>query len=237
MGLPRRFLRVVAAISLCLIAVLVSTTGANGFMPGEWDGEWISAFGHSSGKVYMQIYPAASNLIGAMRLTNSPCTDETPLTGTLQQGVLTLGASCSGCRLTFTVADSQDTPLTGQYDIYCGGKFYDQGAFSFRYSGPWQNPQDLGNGWWYDWIGYFNASYCPWIYHDSLGWLYPFPASGDGTWFWDPQWEHRGGWWWTSASVYPWVYSATDGAWFYYAAENSTPGARWFCNSAGCAER
>lgn len=171
-----------------------------------------------------------------MTLTNSPCTDEMPLTGALQQGALTLSASCSNCVLTFASMDLQDYIIAGQYEIYCGGIFYDQGVFSLDYSGPWQNAIDLSNGWWYDWFGYFNTNSAPWIYHLTLGWLYPVGTSADSIWFWDPQWdEGKGGWWWTGSSVFPWIFSVADDGWYWYDAAASTPDARWFCNSNGCA--
>ena len=87
---------------------------------------------------------------------------------------------------------------------------------------------DLGDGWEsLDWFGYFNINSAPWIYHNTLGWLYPFGTSSDNIWFWD---SAMNAFWWTSATDYPYMYRASDGHWLYYSVpapgQSSTP--RWF---------
>ena len=90
----------------------------------------------------------------------------------------------------------------------------------------WPNVSNLGNGWNYlTWFGYFNAGNSPWIYHNTLDWLYPYGTSTDNLWFYDPA---MGAFWWTSATVYPYVYRARDGAWLYYDVGSTNP--RWFFN-------
>ena len=94
----------------------------------------------------------------------------------------------------------------------------------------WQNAISLGSGWeWLSWFGYFNTNDSPWIYHDTLGWLYPYGTSTDSIWFYDPV---MNAFWWTSATVYPYVYRASDGTWLFYSVPaqglSSTP--RWFYN-------
>lgn len=227
---PRRCHRIAAAIAVCLVAALISTTRADAFMPGEWDGQWISEFGHSSGTVSSQIYPSGSTatatVTGEMALTNSQCTSEIALAGTLQEGVLNLNASCSPCILMFTSSALQDYTLSGQYTIYCSGQFYDEGAFSLSYSGPWQDALDSGNGWWYDWFGWFNTNAAPWIYHQTLGWLYPYGTSADNIWFYDVD---MNAFCWTSQAVFPCVYrTGRNNAWLYYDVGTSNP--PWFFN-------
>ncbi|MGC8494288.1 MAG: hypothetical protein ACP5SH_21395, partial [Syntrophobacteraceae bacterium] len=91
----------------------------------------------------------------------------------------------------------------------------------------WEGAKDYGSGWkYFSWFGYFNTSSVPWIYHMTLGWLYPFGTSTDNLWCWDPRMKT---FWWTSAAVYPWVYRASDRAWLYYDVTVSNP--RRFFNS------
>lgn len=75
----------------------------------------------------------------------------------------------------------------------------------------------------------------PWIYNLNLGWLYPVGTSTDNIWFYDPQWNGQGGWWWTSGSIFPWIYSVTENEWFWFDAAASAPYAleRWFATSGG----
>lgn len=97
----------------------------------------------------------------------------------------------------------------------------------------WQNAVNLGGGWMsLSWFGKFNISNSPWIDQTSLGWLYPVGTSTASLWFYDPQWDGSGGWWWTSASSYPWIYSGSLHAWLYFDAAASTPSSRLFWNAA-----
>lgn len=94
------------------------------------------------------------------------------------------------------------------------------------YGGLWQNASDLGNGWnWLSWFGYFNTSSSPWIYHSTLGWLYPEGTSTDNLWFYD---SAMGAFCWTTQSVYPYIYRASDNTWLYYKTGSSNPS--WFYN-------
>jgi hypothetical protein len=102
----------------------------------------------------------------------------------------------------------------------------------------WQGASNLGNEWDYlGWFGYFNAGFFSgtsgWIYHDTLGWLYAEGTSTDNIWFYDLQWDNgQGSWWWTNSSIYPWIYNANDGKWYYYDTK-STVNKRWFGTSSG----
>ncbi len=90
----------------------------------------------------------------------------------------------------------------------------------------WQGALELGGGWkWLDWFGCFNTDSAPWIYHATLGWLYPLAASTDNIWFWDPL---MNSFWWTSATVFPCVWSAGENAWLDYRRGTSNP--CWFYN-------
>ena len=220
---PRRCRRIAAAIAVCLVAALISTNRADAFMPGEWDGQWISEFGHSSGAVSSQIYLSESSVTGEMALTNSQCTNEITLAdSTLQGGVL----NCE-CLL---------FPLHHDVHLKCFAGLYPfrpvhyllwrpipttQGAFSLSYSGPWQDAVDSGNGWWYDWFGWFNTNAAPWIYHQTLGWLYPYGTSADNIWFYDAD---MNSFCWTSQAVFPCVYrTGRNSAWLYYDVGSSSP--------------
>ena len=93
----------------------------------------------------------------------------------------------------------------------------------------WQGATGLGGGWYYlPWFGYFYATPAisnAWIYHSTLGWLYPFGSSTDSVWFWDVD---MSAFLWTSQSIYPFMYRASDQTWLYYAPGISSP--QWFYN-------
>lgn len=91
-----------------------------------------------------------------------------------------------------------------------------------QFGGLWEGAIDYGNGWkWLTWFGYFNTGSPPWIYHEQLGWLYPFGTSLASIWFWDPQ---MNSFLWTSQTVFPFLYRASDNSWLYYAEWSSPPG-------------
>lgn len=97
----------------------------------------------------------------------------------------------------------------------------------------WTGAVDLGGGWrWLNWFGYFNDQENPWIYHDQHRWLYPFGTGTDDLVFYDSAmsafWS-TGQLWWTSRSVYPWIYRFSDGNWLWYQEGTSNP--RWFYNA------
>jgi len=88
----------------------------------------------------------------------------------------------------------------------------------------WAGATDLGGGWKYlPWLGYFNTSFDPWIFHQEHGFLYPFPDStGSGVYFYD---SGMGRFWWTTDSLYPNVYrfGAGDGGWLWYLRDSVAP--------------
>jgi hypothetical protein len=102
-------------------------------------------------------------------------------------------------------------------------------AATFAPGALWQNASSLGNGWEsLSWFGYFNTDNSPWIYHSTLGWLYPYGTSTDSIWFYDPA---MGGFWWTSRTAYPFIYSLKDGAWLYYTVGSSNPRRFYNCTT------
>ena len=112
---------------------------------------------------------------------------------------------------------------SGFQSAFAGGQ---DDAFTAEIGGLWSNAVNLGGGWyWLSWFGYFNTNAAPWIYHPTLGWLYPYGSSTDSIWFWD---TGMNAFWWTSATVYPYIWRASDGVWLYYDVGSSSP--RWFYN-------
>ncbi|MFC1452626.1 formylglycine-generating enzyme family protein [Verrucomicrobiota bacterium] len=90
---------------------------------------------------------------------------------------------------------------------------------------------ELGGGWKYsDWFGIFwyDSYYGDqgWIYHMEHAWQYFSGYSHSGIWIWDPYMN----WLWTSAGVYPYLYSVDDAAWLMYLEGSVDP--RYFCNMA-----
>lgn len=70
--------------------------------------------------------------------------------------------------------------------------------------------------WWSSpWFGSFAVTTgTDWIRHERLGWLYVVHDVTDGIWFW----HDRLGWFWTSDTLYPYLY-LQSGAWHYYSGE------------------
>jgi subtilase family serine protease len=87
--------------------------------------------------------------------------------------------------------------------------------------GLWAGAKDLGGGWKsVGWFGSFNTNHYPWIYHATLGWLYPLGTSAANVWFWDPLMNT---FWWTSNTVFPYIYRSSGGVWLYYRQGSSSP--------------
>ena len=93
----------------------------------------------------------------------------------------------------------------------------------------WFNAKALGSSdakWKYlEWFGTFFQSDYHWIYHLSLGWIYP---EGEGSF---DNWLYIEGldWVWTSSAVYPYVFSPLSGGmWLWY--DSSRTESQWFYN-------
>ncbi|MBT3638541.1 MAG: cadherin repeat domain-containing protein, partial [Opitutae bacterium] len=71
---------------------------------------------------------------------------------------------------------------------------------------------DVGGGWRRaDWFGYYFGSFYPWVFHENLGWLYVFQASGEDTWLY----HERLGWVWTNKHVFPHTYVFKRSHWVF----------------------
>lgn len=95
---------------------------------------------------------------------------------------------------------------------------------------PWSDAPLLDNGWLsVAWFGYVFVSpaFEPWVCHWEHGWLYRFGLDPENLWFWDAA---MGTYWWTSASQYPYLFRASDGAWLWYQPGSRAP--RTFLNLA-----
>lgn len=56
-----------------------------------------------------------------------------------------------------------------------------------------------------DWFGYYNTAYAPWLFHGKHGFIYRDPESTSASMF---VYDHAmGAWWWSSRSVYPFIYA------------------------------
>lgn len=62
------------------------------------------------------------------------------------------------------------------------------------------------------WFGTLRELEFPWIWHSELGWHYCVGQTEDSLWFY----SFTQGWWWTSRSVYPFLYRWRDNAWLWH---------------------
>jgi choloylglycine hydrolase len=94
---------------------------------------------------------------------------------------------------------------------------------------------DLGGGLkWLSWFGKFTPHSNGWLYHQQLGWLWTdATAQNSSIWFYDPQWNGRGGLWWTNSLSSPWLFSLSENKWLEFDAADSTPQSRKFYNTSG----
>ncbi|MDR3553624.1 MAG: hypothetical protein P4L55_02595 [Syntrophobacteraceae bacterium] len=176
--------------------------------------------------------------LGPLTLSGATLYGLTPAGGGNNYGaIFSINADGSGYQVLYSFAGVTNLndlayplgPLSLSNSKLCGttvtGGEQDSGAvFSLDVSpatGLWQNATNYGNGlMWLGWFGYFNVSKAPWIYHLSLGWLYPYGSSTNSIWFWDPVMKT---FWWTSQARYPYIYRASDGAWLLYKVGTSRP--------------
>jgi hypothetical protein len=106
-------------------------------------------------------------------------------------------------------------------------------VFVAKVGGLWWDGSYTTDGWMWDWIGWISPKSSHWVYHSTLGWFYPLGTSSDRVWVYDPQWDGQGGWWWTSNTFYPYIYSVTEGKVYYFDSADSTPVTRWFFDGSG----
>ena len=62
------------------------------------------------------------------------------------------------------------------------------------------------------WVGTFYDPVKSWIYHLSLGWVYPVELADQSAWLFND----KLGWMWTRQGSYPWIYLHTGEGWRYY---------------------
>lgn len=100
--------------------------------------------------------------------------------------------------------------------------------YSNRFVSTFAQLENRSSGWKLsEWLGYFNTSFEPWIYHSELGWV-SFSVTGQdeqNLWMYD----HALGWVWTQVGTYPNLFNANSGHWLYAAGGAYQPGQlRWF---------
>jgi len=79
--------------------------------------------------------------------------------------------------------------------------------------------KDEGGGWKsFDWFGFYYETDTPWIYHETLGWLYREGETVDDTWLWSDYLD----WAWTGDLVYPYLFREGHG-WLYYLRGSANP--------------
>lgn len=82
------------------------------------------------------------------------------------------------------------------------------------FMGNWSQARDIGIDGWLelDWLGTFFSYSNNWNFHPIYGWFYVQSSNGESFWAW--QGNHFG-WWWSSLSVYPFLYSSKLESWIY----------------------
>jgi hypothetical protein len=131
--------------------------------------------------------------------------------------------------LTDTNVQALAINITGT-DLYAGT--FGGGVFkSSNTTSVFPDSVALGGGWkWSPWFGFYhdaNPTFTGsqgWVYHLQHGWLYVPGNPGNGMFLWG----QTTGWWWTSSTIYPFVYSFDRPGWLYYLLESTNP--RWFYN-------
>lgn len=88
------------------------------------------------------------------------------------------------------------------------------------YLPPWGQARNLGTGGWLesDWFGFFLPFSSKWNYHVAHGWIYASGLNEESFW----SWQSNLGWWWSGASVYPFIYSNERKSWLYFDRIQST---------------
>ncbi len=86
--------------------------------------------------------------------------------------------------------------------------------------GLWSESTDLGDNWrFFDWFGFFNLTFDPWILHLEHGFMFSIGDSTESVFLWDLDL----GWMWTSDVVYPSIYLFSRDSWAFYLLESSDP--------------
>ena len=81
---------------------------------------------------------------------------------------------------------------------------------------------NLGDQWWWsEWVGVFNWTFSPWLFHAEHGWQYVIPEGIGEAYFYDLE---CGDFWWSSSSFGPFTfYSFARGTFNFYFPGTSSP--------------
>jgi hypothetical protein len=151
----------------------------------------------------------------------------TATVGFLQDWITLDNGSASGNgTLVYSLSENTGTQRSGTITVTAGGvnrnlSIIQEGA------APWYaGAVDLGSGWrWLNWLGAFNITSEPWIYHAEHGWLFPLLDGLESFFLWDNEMQS---FLWTSPNVYPSMFRFSDAQWIYYQVGSDNP--RWFIN-------
>ena len=90
--------------------------------------------------------------------------------------------------------------------------------WAFLESAVFLEVSQVGDSYWHEVgdLGYCYTEHYPWVYHQTLGWMYVYgtDASLEGFWAW--RLKNGSGWLWTSSTKYPWCYSGQTQSWWHF---------------------
>ena len=83
----------------------------------------------------------------------------------------------------------------------------------------WSGSDNIGNGFYQNWLGQFMPFESGWIYHLEFGWVYVVESDLQGLWMW----MQDEGWLWSSSTIWPFIWSNDGPKWLYFldAGENN----------------
>jgi len=83
----------------------------------------------------------------------------------------------------------------------------------------WSGADNIGNGFYQNWLGQFMPFESGWIYHLEFGWVYVVESDVGGLWMW----MQDEGWLWSSSVTWPFIWSNDGPKWLYFlnAGENN----------------
>ena len=69
------------------------------------------------------------------------------------------------------------------------------------------------------WLGTYEPTSAPWVYHETLGWIYFHQADLNSIWIW----KDELGWVWTNQDVFPYLYQTLPDGWLALNPKSSRP--------------